>query len=154
MYLEVGNDYLGTVTEMLGVRRGQLQHIRYGDDGTVYCEFIVPTRGTLGFRQPFLTATRGTGIFHTLFRGYEPYMGDIENRTRGSLVALETGSVKSYALQGIAAARVVLCAAGRRGLFRPDRGRAYPRRGLGDQRLQGQADDQLPRQAEGGHRMA
>ena len=99
MYLEVGNDYLGTVTEMLGVRRGQLQHIRYGDDGTVYCEFIVPTRGTLGFRQPFLTATRGTGIFHTLFRGYEPYMGDIENRTRGSLVALETGSVKGYALR-------------------------------------------------------
>ena len=99
MYLEVANDYLGTVTEMLGMRRGQLQHIRYGDDGTVYCEFILPTRGTLGFRQPFLTATRGTGIFHTLFRGYEPFMGEIDAQSRGSLVALETGSVTGYALR-------------------------------------------------------
>jgi GTP-binding protein len=99
LYLEVMNDYLGTVTEMLGVRRGVLQDIRYGDDGTVYCEFLVPTRGMLGFRQPFLTSTRGTGIFHTLFHGYEPYSGDIDTQPHGSLVALETGSVTSYAIK-------------------------------------------------------
>lgn len=99
LYLEVHNDYLGTVTEMLGVRRGRMDHIRYGEDGTVYCEYLVPTRGMLGFRQPFLTATRGTGIFHTLFHGYEPYQGDIDTQTHGSLVALETGTVTSYALR-------------------------------------------------------
>ncbi len=99
LYVEVLADYLGAVSEMLGRRRGQLQNIRYGDEGTVYCEYLVPTRGMLGFRQPFLTATRGTGIFHTLFHGYVPYMGDIETREHGSLVALETGTVTSYALE-------------------------------------------------------
>jgi GTP-binding protein len=102
VYLEVHNDYLGTVTEMLGIRRGRLQDIRYGDDGTVYCEFLVPTRGMLGFRQPFLTSTRGTGIFHTLFYGYEPFQGEIDRQANGSLVALESGSVTSYALKDLA----------------------------------------------------
>jgi GTP-binding protein len=73
--------------------------LRYGDDGTVYAEYHVPTRGMLGFRQPFLTATRGTGIYHTLFHAYEPYLGDIDLQDHGSLVALETGTVTSYALQ-------------------------------------------------------
>jgi GTP-binding protein len=55
----------------------------------------------LGFRQPFLIATRGTGIFHALFHGYQPYLGDINTRDRGSLVALETGQVTSYALMNL-----------------------------------------------------
>ena len=101
LYLEVAGDYLGIVTEMMGARRGQLQGIRYGDDGTVYCEFIVPTRGMLGFRQPFLTATRGTGIYHTLFHGYAPYLGDFDAAPHGSLVALETGAVTSYAIKDL-----------------------------------------------------
>ena len=58
----------------------------------------MPTRGLLGFRQPFLTSTRGTGIFHTLFHGYEPYTGDIDLQENGNLVALETGTVSNYAL--------------------------------------------------------
>jgi GTP-binding protein len=99
VFLEVHNDYLGTVTEMMGQRRGELLHIKYGDDGTVYTEYRVPTRGMLGFRQPFLTATRGTGIYHTLLHGYEPYRGDIELQEPGSLVSLETGTVSAYALQ-------------------------------------------------------
>lgn len=101
LYLEVLNDYMGTVTEMLGTRRGVMQDIRYGEDGTVYCEFLVPTRGMLGFRQPFLTATRGTGIYHTLFHGYVPYTGEIVMQNHGSLVALESGSVTSYALKDL-----------------------------------------------------
>jgi GTP-binding protein len=84
---------------MMGQRRGELLHIKYGDDGTVYTEYRVPTRGMLGFRQPFLTATRGTGIYHTLLHGYEPYRGDIELQEPGSLVSLETGTVSAYALQ-------------------------------------------------------
>ncbi|MEZ4731715.1 MAG: EF-Tu/IF-2/RF-3 family GTPase [Caldilineaceae bacterium] len=98
MYVEVLNDYLGPVTEMLGKRRAQLINIRYGEDGTVYAEYLAPTRGLLGFRQLFLTATRGTGIFNTLFAGYEPFLGDIDTVEQGKLVALETGIVTSYAL--------------------------------------------------------
>jgi GTP-binding protein len=98
VYIEALNDYLGAVTEMLGKRRGQLVNIRYGEDGTVYAEFLVPTRGLLGFRQLFLTATRGTGIFNTLFAGYQPFLGEIDTLEQGKLVALEGGMVTSYAL--------------------------------------------------------
>ncbi|MFN2189296.1 MAG: translational GTPase TypA [Candidatus Promineifilaceae bacterium] len=98
VFLEVHADFLGAVTEMLGKRRGELLQIRYGEDGTVYSEYRVPTRGMLGFRQPFLTATRGTGIYHTLFHAYQPYRGDIEIQETGSLVSLETGVVSAYAL--------------------------------------------------------
>ena len=98
VFIEAPNAFLGVVTEMMGRRRGQMLDMRYGDDDTVYLEYLIPTRGLLGFRQPFLTATRGTGILHTLFHGFEPYMGDIPSRERGSLIALETGVVTSYAL--------------------------------------------------------
>jgi GTP-binding protein len=97
--VEVHNDYLGAVSEMMGRRRGELLNIRYGEDGTVYTEYRVPTRGMLGFRQPFLTATRGTGIYHTLLHGYESYRGAIDHQEIGSLVSLETGPVSAYALQ-------------------------------------------------------
>ena len=98
VFVEVGKDFLGAVQEMLGKRRAQMQNIHYGEDGTVYCTYLAPTRGLLGFRQPFLTSTRGTGIFHTLYHGYEPYTGDIDLSENGSLVALESGSVSNYAL--------------------------------------------------------
>ncbi len=98
MFVEVLNDYLGAVTEMLGRRRAQLTNIRYGEDGTIYAEFMVPTRGLLGFRQLFLTATRGTGIYNTLFAGYEPFLGEIDTVEQGKLVALEGGMVTSHAL--------------------------------------------------------
>ncbi|MEZ4642211.1 MAG: translational GTPase TypA [Chloroflexota bacterium] len=98
IFLEVHNDYLGAVSEMLGRRRAQATGIRYGDDGTVYAEYLVPTRGILGFRQPFLTATRGTGIFHALFHGYEPFLGEMSTKELGAIVSLETGDVSAYAL--------------------------------------------------------
>jgi GTP-binding protein len=102
LFVEVHQDYLGAVSEMLGRRRARLQDIRYGDDGTVYAEYLAPTRGTLGLRQPFLTATRGTGIFNTLFHDYEPFTGEIDLAEHGSLVALESGSVTTYALVKLA----------------------------------------------------
>ena len=101
VFVEVAQEYLGAVQEMLGRRRALMQSIHYGEDGTVYCTYLAPTRGLLGFRQPFLTSTRGTGIFHTLFHGYEAYTGDIEIQERGKLVALETGVVSSYALTNL-----------------------------------------------------
>ncbi|MBP7998607.1 MAG: translational GTPase TypA [Chloroflexi bacterium] len=101
LFLEVHNDYLGAVSEMLGRRRGRVINIRYGDDNTVYVEYLVPTRGVLGFRQPFLTATRGTGIYHTLFQDYEPFQGEIDTIDTGSLVSMETGPVSAYALTNL-----------------------------------------------------
>ena len=103
VYVEALNDYWGSVAEMLGKRRGRMLDIRYGDDGTVYAEYSVPTRGILGFRQPFLTATRGTGVFHMLFDAYLPYAGDIAQTEFGSLVSLESGPVSGYALEHLTA---------------------------------------------------
>jgi GTP-binding protein len=101
VFVEVAQEYLGAVQEMLGRRRAIMQNIHYGEDGTVYGTYLAPTRGLLGFRQPFLTSTRGTGIFHTLFHGYEPYTGDIEIQENGKLVALESGTVSGYALTNL-----------------------------------------------------
>ncbi len=99
VFIEVLSEYLGAVSEMLGKRRGRLQDLRHGEDGTVYAEFLVPTRGILGFRQPYLNATRGTGAFNTLFEGYEPMSGPIEIQQFGSLVSHETGTTSAYALE-------------------------------------------------------
>ena len=99
VFLEVQSDYVGAVSEMLGKRRGRLQDLRYGEDDTVYAEFLVPTRGTLGFRQPYLTITRGTGTYNSLFHDYEPVAGNIEGQEHGSLISLETGTASAYALQ-------------------------------------------------------
>ena len=98
MFVEVLNEYFGQVSEMLGKRRGQVQNIRHGEDETVYAEFLVPTRGVLGFRQPFLNTTRGTGTFNTLFENNQPLAGQIETSGHGSLVSHETGTTSAYAL--------------------------------------------------------
>ena len=99
VFIEVANDYLGAVSELVSNRQGRFLDLRYGEDSSVYAEYHVPTRGMLGFRQPFLTLTRGTGIFHTLFHDYQPMAGEIGDREFGSLIALETGTVKAYALE-------------------------------------------------------
>lgn len=96
--IEVGTDYQGTVVEMLGRRRGQMRDMHYRDDGSVHYVYYVPTRGLLGFRQQFLTATRGQGIMNSLFAGYEPLMGEIDTRESGSLIASETGTATTYGL--------------------------------------------------------
>ncbi len=98
VFIEVHQDYLGAVSEMMGRRKALMTNIRYGEDGTVYAEYTAPTRGLLGFRQPFLTSTRGTGIFNTLFNGFQPFMGEIDTAETAKMVALETGTVTAYAL--------------------------------------------------------
>jgi GTP-binding protein len=99
VYIDVHTDYLGAVSELLGRRRGQMVNIHYGTEDNVSVEYLVPTRGMLGFRQPFLTTTRGTGIFNSLFHGYELFMGEVDVQDSGSMVSLETGVVVGYALQ-------------------------------------------------------
>jgi len=99
VFIEVLSEYLGPVSEMLGKRRGRLQDIRHGDDGIVYAEFLIPTRGILGFRQPYLNTTRGTGTFNTLFHDYEPVAGEIDVQEHGSLISHESGTSVAYALE-------------------------------------------------------
>jgi GTP-binding protein len=99
--VEVGSDYQGAVVELLGKRQGLMRDMRVTDDGSVHYVYLVPTRGLLGFRQVFLTATRGTGILNSLFFGYEPITGEIETRNTGSLIAAETGTVTTYAVHGV-----------------------------------------------------
>jgi len=101
VFLEIPSEYIGAVSEMMGKRKARLQETRYGEDGTVYSTYLVPTRGMLGFRQPFLTSTRGVGVFHTLFHSYEKYLGEIDAQPHGSLISLEAGSITTYALQGL-----------------------------------------------------
>ncbi|MDE2180525.1 MAG: translational GTPase TypA [candidate division NC10 bacterium] len=96
--IEVPEEQAGLVMEMLGVRRGRLVDMRTGEQGFVHYEFTVPTRGLLGFRQAFLTATRGTGLLNSLFHAYEPMVGEVRGRDRGSLVAWEAGIATAYGL--------------------------------------------------------
>ena len=96
--VDVPEDYLGPVTEMLGVRKGNLETLVNHGTGWVRLEYVVPSRGLIGFRTEFLTQTRGTGIMNHLFEGYTPWVGEMRNRTTGSLVADRGGVVNSYAL--------------------------------------------------------
>ena len=96
--IEVSEQYQGTVIELMGQRRGIMRDMSYREDGLVHLMFHVPTRGLLGFRQTFLTATRGEGLMNTLFFGYEPLAGEISTRTNGSLVASESGVATTFGL--------------------------------------------------------
>ncbi|MCH2662806.1 translational GTPase TypA [bacterium] len=101
VYIEVSADCIGSVTEMMGRRKGRLLDTRHADDGTVHSTYLVPTRGMLGFRQPFLTVTRGNGIFHAVFDSYDTFSGQIETRDLGSLVSQDQGVSTTYALTNL-----------------------------------------------------
>ncbi len=96
--VEVAQDVLGQVVELAGRRRGALVDMKYRDDGSAHCVYKIPTRGLLGFRQAFLTSTRGKGVMNTLFAGYGPYAGAIESRDLGSLIAFEAGTTTTFGL--------------------------------------------------------
>ena len=99
VYIETSQETIGVVVEMLGSRRGQMQDMRNTSDNSVQLKFLVPTRGLLGFRSHFLTATRGTGVLHTLFHGYLPMAGPIQGRSSGSLISWETGITTTFGLK-------------------------------------------------------
>ncbi|HCL27933.1 MAG TPA: translational GTPase TypA [Candidatus Latescibacteria bacterium] len=101
VYIEVPTANLGAVSEMLGRRRGRLTDMRHTDGGIVHCTYVVPTRGMLGFRNPFLTSTRGNGIYHTLFHEYAPLAGAIDTQDFGSLVSGDTGVASAYSLTNL-----------------------------------------------------
>ena len=99
VYIETSSETVGVVVEMLGSRRGQMQDMRNTTENSVHLEFLVPTRGLLGFRSNFLTATRGAGVMHTLFHGYMPLAGSIQGRQSGSLVSWEPGTATTFGLK-------------------------------------------------------
>jgi GTP-binding protein len=91
-------EYLGAVTQLLAVRRGRMEHMTNHGTGWIRMEFVVPARGLIGFRTEFLTETRGTGIVHHVFEGYEPWCGELRTRASGSLVADRAGAVTAFAM--------------------------------------------------------
>jgi GTP-binding protein len=98
--IEVAHEAAGVVVEMMGQRRGTLLDMKFRDDGSVHYVYKVPTRGLLGFRQAFLTNTRGQGIVNTLFAGYGPLSGPVATRELGSLIAWESGATTTFGLNG------------------------------------------------------
>lgn len=96
--ISVPEEYQGAVMEALGTRRAELQDMRPGERGGQRLEFVIPTRGLLGFRNAFLTLTRGTGVLSTLFEGFGPWSGPINRGRQGSLIASETGTTTPFGL--------------------------------------------------------
>lgn len=99
VHIETSPETVGVVIEMMGKRRGELVNMSDASNGTVELDYVVPTRGLLGFRYQFLTATRGMGTIHSIFHGYGPLAGEIGSRSRGSLVVWETGTSSVYGLR-------------------------------------------------------
>ncbi|HVB26425.1 MAG TPA: translational GTPase TypA [Mycobacteriales bacterium] len=99
--IDVPEDYLGVVTQLLALRRGRMVQMVNHGTGWVRLEYVVPARGLIGFRTEFLTETRGTGLLHHVFDGYEPWHGELRTRPTGSLVADRRGVVTSYASFGL-----------------------------------------------------
>jgi GTP-binding protein TypA/BipA len=99
--VDAPEEYLGAVTQLLAVRKGRMEQMTNHGTGWVRMEFLVPSRGLIGFRTEFLTDTRGTGIAHATFEGYEPWAGDIKTRPSGSLVADRAGPVTAFAITNL-----------------------------------------------------
>ncbi len=97
--IDVPQQYMGTVMEKLGTRKGILTNMEHTATGSVRLEFGISSRALLGFRSELLTETRGYGVMNTLFSGYGPYRGDLPGRPSGVLVAWEEGEATAYGLQ-------------------------------------------------------
>ena len=96
--IDAPEDYMGVVTQLLALRKGRMEQMVNHGTGWVRIEYKVPARGLIGFRTEFLTETRGTGIIHSVFDGYEPWFGEIKTRPTGSLVADRAGQTSQFAL--------------------------------------------------------
>ena len=95
--IDVPDEFVGVVIENLGRRRGEMKNMM-SSNGNTRLEFFVPARGLIGFRGEFMTQTKGTGILHHNFHGYEPHKGELAHRTKGALVAMETGESVAYGM--------------------------------------------------------
>ena len=98
VYVDVDDEFSGTVIQKLSERKGELQGMNANATGSTRLEFLIPSRGLIGYRGEFLTDTKGTGVMNTEFEGYGPYKGDIQYRKTGSLIAFEDGESITYGL--------------------------------------------------------
>ncbi|MGW5660232.1 translational GTPase TypA [Streptomyces sp. NPDC003758] len=101
MTIDVPEEHMGAVTQLMGVRKGRMDNMSNHGSGWVRMEFVVPSRGLIGFRTEFLTSTRGTGIGHSIHEGFEPWAGPLQTRNNGSLVADRSGSVTAFAMTNL-----------------------------------------------------
>ena len=131
--IDVPDNFVGTVIERLGPRRGEMVKMHNHGYGRVRLEFRVPSRGLIGLRSEMLTETRGTIVMNALFDGYMPYQGEIPQRPTGALIADRTGNTTAYALNGLQDRGVLFVSAGRRGLRRHGDRRALARQRSGCQ---------------------
>ncbi|MCR4685944.1 MAG: translational GTPase TypA [Lachnospiraceae bacterium] len=97
-YIDVPEEFSGTVIEKLSMRKGELLNMHTNGSGSSRLEFRIPSRGLIGYRGDFMTDTKGNGVINTLFDGYAPYKGDIQYRKLGSLIAFEAGESVTYGL--------------------------------------------------------
>ncbi len=98
VYVDVDDEFSGTVIQKLSERKGELQGMNANATGSTRLEFLIPSRGLIGYRGEFLTDTKGTGVMNTEYEGYGPYKGDIQYRKTGSLIAFEDGESITYGL--------------------------------------------------------
>lgn len=99
--IDVPEEHMGAVTQLMGTRKGRMDNMSNHGSGWVRMEFIVPSRGLIGFRTEFLTSTRGTGIAHSIHEGHEPWFGELKTRNNGSLVADRSGAVTAFAMTNL-----------------------------------------------------
>jgi GTP-binding protein len=99
--IDAPEEYLGAITQLLAVRKGRMEQMTNHGTGWVRMEYLVPSRGLIGFRTEFLTETRGTGIAHHVFEGYEPWFGELRTRPSGSMVADRSGAATQYAMANL-----------------------------------------------------
>ena len=99
--IDVPEEMMGVVTQLLALRKGRMEQVVNHGTGWTRMDYLVPARGLVGFRTEFLTETRGTGLLHSVFEGWEPWLGEIRTRTRGSLVADRTGVATTFAMFGL-----------------------------------------------------
>ncbi len=98
LYIDLPEDYAGTVIEKLGKRKAEMLNMQPSDNGYMRLEFRIPSRGLIGYRSEFLSDTRGNGVMNSILDGFAPFCGEIESRTRGSMIAWETGESVAYGL--------------------------------------------------------
>jgi len=101
MTIDSPEEHLGAITQLMASRKGRMETMTNHGSGWVRMEWIVPSRGLIGFRTEFLTQTRGTGIAHSIFEGHEPWFGELRTRNNGSLVADRAGVVTPFAMTNL-----------------------------------------------------
>ena len=142
--IDVPDDYLGVVTQLMALRKGTLIEMVNHGTGWVRMDYRVPARGLVGFRTEFMTETRGTGMLHHVFDGWEPWHGELKTRRNGSMVADRRGVTTGYTLMSLQERGILLVGPGTEVYEGMVVGRERPRRGDGRQPHQGEEADQHP----------